>query len=88
MTVGASGGVMGLVGATGAIMWRGWRREKARIARRRLMVVIAVIVSQTLFDAVIPQVSMAGHLSGALLGFSLGMFLNDRLKSPFAQGSA
>lgn len=82
LTVGASGCVMGLVGATGALMLRGWRREKAQIARRRLSIVVIIVASQTFFDAIIPQVSMAGHLSGAVLGFALGLALNDRLTAP------
>jgi len=85
LTVGASGCVMGLVGATGALMLRGWRREKARIARRRLIVVLTIIASQAVFDAIIPQVSMAGHLSGTVLGFVLALGLSDRLKSPLPQ---
>lgn len=85
LTVGASGCVMGLVGATGALMWRGWRQERARIARRRLVVVLLIIAAQTVFDAIIPQISMAGHLSGALLGFGLASGLRDCLNTPSPQ---
>ena len=67
--VGASACVMGLVGSTGAILLRGWRRQKARIASRRLISVLFIIALQTLFDWVVPQVSMAAHLSGAIIGF-------------------
>ena len=81
MTIGASASVMGLVGATGALMLRGWLREKALIARRRLIAVLSVVGLQTVFDALVPQVSMAGHLSGAAIGFAAALFLRDRLRA-------
>lgn len=80
MTVGASGCIMGLVGATGGLMLRGWMREKAASARRRLAGLLLVIVMQTSFDALVPQVSMTAHLSGALIGFVATLVLRNRLE--------
>ena len=85
LTVGASGCIMGLVGATGALMLRGWLREKASSAGRRLLVVILILLMQTLFDWIVPHVSMAAHLSGALLGFVTALILADRLTSGSAR---
>jgi rhomboid protease GluP len=85
LTVGASGCIMGLVGATGAIMLRGWRRENAFTAKRRLGSVLLVVVIQTLFDSVVPQVSMTAHLSGAMIGFVITLWLRDRLAQPSGQ---
>jgi rhomboid protease GluP len=79
LTVGASGGVMGLVGATAALMLRGWLQEKAFSARRRLVAMFAIVVIQTISDAFIPQVSMTAHLSGAVFGFVTTMFVAHRL---------
>jgi rhomboid protease GluP len=79
LTVGASGCIMGLVGATGAIMFRAWRKEKAFTAKKRLGTMLLIVLMQTGFDAVTPQVSMTAHLSGALIGFCLTMLLRDRL---------
>jgi len=80
LTVGASGCIMGLVGATGAVMLRGWLREKALSARRRLLLVAIILLMQSLFDLIVPHVSMAAHLSGTLLGFLTTLVLADRLK--------
>ena len=79
LTVGASGCIMGLVGATGALMLRGWLREKAFVAKRRLAAILVIVVLQTLFDSVVPQVSMTAHLSGAFIGFAATMVLRDRI---------
>jgi len=78
-TVGASGAIMGLVGATGALMLKGWLRHRANPAKRRLKAVITILGIQTVFDAIIPQVSMTAHLSGALIGFATGILLPDKL---------
>ena len=71
LIVGASGAIMGLVGALAAVMLRGWFSTKAAIVRRRLNLVAAIIVMQIAFDLMIPEVSMAAHLSGAVIGFIL-----------------
>ena len=70
IAVGASGCIMGLVGATGALMLVGWVRERATHAKRRLMAVLAIIAMQTVFDSLVPQVSMTAHLAGVLIGFA------------------
>ena len=80
LTVGASGSIMGLVGATGALMLRGWLRHKASVARRRLAGMVTILVAQSAFDALVPQVSMKAHLSGAAIGFLMTLLLRDRLK--------
>ncbi len=79
---------MGLVGATGALMLRGWLKEKANPAKRRLVAMLLIVSLQTLFDSVVPQVSMTAHLSGALIGFAATMVLRDRLKPPAQQQTA
>jgi rhomboid protease GluP len=91
VTVGASGCIMGLVGATGALMLRGWLRERALSARRRLIAVLLIVGMQSLFDALVPQVSMTAHLSGVLIGFAVTMILRDKLRHtqapPIAESS-
>ncbi|HEX7599728.1 MAG TPA: rhomboid family intramembrane serine protease [Polyangia bacterium] len=85
LVAGASGCIMGLVGATGAIMLRGWLREKAFSAKRRLAGVVVIVAMQTAFDALIPQVSMTAHLSGAAIGFAIALLWRDRLGAENAQ---
>ncbi len=77
--VGASGCIMGLVGASTAIFLRGFLRERAALAKRRLGMFLLVIVLQTIADFQIPQVSFMGHAVGALTGFLLALLLGDRL---------
>lgn len=79
-TVGASGAVMSLVGATAALMLRGWLREKAEQAKRRLIGALLVVVFQVIFDSMEPRVSSAAHMTGLAFGFLIAMFLKDRLK--------
>ncbi len=79
MTIGASGSVMGLVGATAALMLRGWWRAKASSARKRLVAMVVIVALQSVFDFLVPQVSMTAHLSGAAIGFVAALFLRDRL---------
>ena len=86
LTVGASGCIMGLVGASEALMLRGWLREKALVAKRRLFAVLAIVSLQCLFDSVVPHVSMTAHLSGAVIGFAATMLLGDRLGPPGRNG--
>lgn len=70
--VGASAAIMGAIGATAAILLRGLQREKSRMASKRLRLILFIILSQTAFDFVIPQVSFFAHTSGLLLGFGVG----------------
>jgi rhomboid protease GluP len=78
LLVGASGAIMGLVGAMAALMLRGWRRERAHIAKRRLVAVVLIVVLQTIFDNAVPNVSMTAHLSGVIIGFVAAMVLGER----------
>jgi rhomboid protease GluP len=84
LTVGASGSIMGLIGGTAAFMLRGWQRHKALAARRRLAAMVLVVAMQTMFDAMVPEVSMTAHLSGVVIGFAVGLVLPNRLRTAAA----
>jgi membrane associated rhomboid family serine protease len=70
--VGASGSIMGIVGA-----WAGFlmRHRHARHAKQRLANIAMIVAIQIVFDLSTPQVSMAAHLCGLIAGFFLGLIL-------------
>jgi membrane associated rhomboid family serine protease len=67
--VGASGAVMGIVGA-----WAGFllRHQHIPRARQRLLNILVIVAIQIAFDLSTPQVSMAAHLCGLITGFIVG----------------
>jgi rhomboid protease GluP len=78
--VGASGGIMGFVGATIAIFLRGYTRERSAAATRQLKQALTLVALQTMIDLVTPQLSMMAHLSGVVTGFLVTL--------PLLRGSA
>lgn len=70
--VGASGAIMGIVGAWAGFLLRHWH---ASGAKQRLGNVAMIIVIQIAFDLSTPQVSMAAHMCGLIAGFVLGLVL-------------
>jgi rhomboid protease GluP len=82
IVLGASGSVMGIVGATAAILWRGWRTYRSPVARRRLLVVLLIIVFQVVFDFSTPEVSFLGHTFGVLIGFALARRMRIEPRPP------
>ena len=73
--IGASGCIMGVVGA-----WAGFliRHRHVPFAKQRLANVGLIILIQIAFDLSTPQVSMAAHLCGLVAGFFLGLILATR----------
>jgi len=68
LLVGASAAIMGLMGATFMILWRGWRQEQSKIAQERLQLVALIISLQILFDVSLAKVSFLGHFAGLIFG--------------------
>ena len=70
--IGASGCIMGVVGA-----WAGFslRHHHAPFAKQRLANIGLIVVIQIAFDLSTPQVSMAAHMCGLVAGFFLGLIL-------------
>jgi len=70
--IGASGCIMGVVGA-----WAGFllRHRHAPSAKQRLANIGLIVVIQIAFDLTTPQVSMASHMCGLVAGFFLGLIL-------------
>jgi membrane associated rhomboid family serine protease len=73
--IGASGSIMGIVGA-----WAGFlmRHRHAPYAKQKLANVAVIVAIQIAFDLSTPQVSMAAHLCGLIAGFFLGLILAPR----------
>lgn len=70
--VGASGCVMGIVGAWAAFLLR---HRHAPLAKQRLMNILMIVAIQIAFDLSTPQVSMSAHLCGLMTGFLAGLAL-------------
>jgi membrane associated rhomboid family serine protease len=73
--VGASGSVMGIVGA-----WAGFllqHRYDPR-AKERLLNILLIVAIQIVFDISTPQVSMSAHICGLLTGFFVGLVIAPR----------
>ena len=75
LLVGASGAVMGVVGAWAGLLLR---HHHLPMARRRLLSLGLIVVLQTVVDFFTPQVSMAAHLCGLASGFVLGLLIAPR----------
>jgi rhomboid protease GluP len=75
VTVGASGAIMGLLGVMGAIHLLGWQKGKSQSAAREFRVVLFSVGFQFAFDLVNGHTSIVGHLSGAVVGFLVGLIL-------------
>jgi membrane associated rhomboid family serine protease len=70
--IGASGCIMGVVGA-----WAGFllRHHHTPLARQRLGNIGLIVAIQIAFDLSTPDVSMAAHMCGLIAGFALGLIL-------------
>jgi len=75
--VGASGCIMGLLGATAAVMLRAWVRQRAAIARQIFLRLLAVVALQVAFDYSTPEVAGLAHAVGLLGGFLAALLLRE-----------
>lgn len=73
MTVGASGGAMGLLGALVVIVARHPRTRGTRTGAAAWRPLVALVVLQALLDAAVPVLSFTGHATGALSGALLAV---------------
>jgi membrane associated rhomboid family serine protease len=73
--IGASGCVLGVVGA-----WAGFllRHRHAPLAKQQLANIGLIVVIQIAFDLSTPEVSMPAHMCGLVAGFLLGLLLAPR----------
>src|SRR5262249_12220315 len=78
--VGASGCIVGIVGAWA---WVLVRHRHIPQSKQRLGNIGMIVVIQIAFDLSTPQVSMAAHLCGLIAGFFLGLILAPRAVARF-----
>lgn len=81
LLVGASGAIMGLVGATAALLLRLRRDDRSGLVGKRLRSVAFILCLQFVFDFLTPKVSLAAHAGGALCGFAAALLI-DALRQP------
>jgi len=74
--VGASGSLMGIVGAWAAVLLRRWLRTRAPLAREELWALSLIILLQSAIDLSTPQVSFAAHAIGVVTGLVLGWLVS------------
>jgi rhomboid protease GluP len=75
--LGASGCIMGLLGAMSYLLYLGYKREKSKIAGKSLYSVVVIFAFQVIFDIVTPNISIIAHLSG----FAFGLLITGILVS-------
>ncbi len=85
--VGASGCIMGMLGATLAVVLRAWMRQRAPIARQIFFRLMGVVLLQVFFDQSTnymnsghpdqPQIAGLAHLLGLLGGFLAALILRE-----------
>ncbi len=88
LLVGASGSIMALVGAVGAVLLRGWRSAKSRLARRKLNLILMIVFVQLTFDYFTPHISVEAHLSGLVLGVVLALLMGSGARGQRIDGES
>jgi len=78
--VGASGCIMGLVGALGAEALLDWRAGRA--PPRRLGLILVQVMLQVAFDMSHPDVAGSAHLGGLFSGFLVALFMMRTPRTP------
>jgi rhomboid protease GluP len=73
--VGASGCILGVVGAWAGLLLR---HRHAPFAKQRLANIGLIVAIQIAFDLSTPQISMPAHMCGLVAGFLLGLLLAPR----------
>ena len=83
--IGASGGVMGIVGGYLGYYGLSFLRSGSLYHKEQLRGVIFIVCLQTAFDVLTPRVSFTAHFGGMLAGFLCYLLINlisGKLKEP------
>jgi rhomboid protease GluP len=85
IVVGASGGMMGLLGGLVGFLLVGWLQHRSDQTRRPLMFLLLIIALQTAFDLTTPNVSFACHSLGLASGVLFGIVWTWRTRRAIAR---
>jgi membrane associated rhomboid family serine protease len=72
LTIGASGGVMGMLGASLVVLLVQRRTAQSALGDRQLRFFVVIAIAQLMIDTTIPNVSQLGHIAGFTCGVVLG----------------
>ena len=73
LAVGASGGVLGLLGAGLAVIGVQLKRHRTESLRSAFRFLLVLVAFQLVADHLVPNVAWIGHLSGLAIGSALGV---------------
>lgn len=73
LIAGASSAVFGIVGARGAIFLFKWLKERSTLARNHFFFMFLLVWLQVGADLINFNVAFGAHLTGAIIGFILGL---------------
>ena len=73
--VGASGGLMGLIGCLLGYTWRGMLIRRNSFVSGDFKLLVAMVVFQLVFDQMTPMISSECHLAGLVIGLCLGVIV-------------
>ncbi|HNJ98404.1 MAG TPA: rhomboid family intramembrane serine protease, partial [Ilumatobacteraceae bacterium] len=82
MGVGASGGVMGLLGLALAVFVVNHRDRRSSLNSRELRQLVLITVLQLFVDQVVPNIAALGHFAGLLIGFTIGLGVYGSRSAP------
>ena len=80
--IGASGCIMGLLGAMSLLLFLGYKKEKSRLALSSYKMVIFIFTIQFIIDIITPQISMTAHLTGFILGIMVTYLIIRKKAQP------
>jgi len=79
--VGASGCIMGLLGAHAAVMLRVWLKHRVALARQMFLRLLLMIALQVVFDYTTPGIAALAHGAGLVAGFLCALCLRDAVSA-------
>jgi membrane associated rhomboid family serine protease len=77
--MGASGAIMGLLGAVFILFVKEWFQTKSRITAKRIQLIFLTIGLQFTFDYFVPHISIQSHFWGLVLGVMSSLILVGKL---------